>query len=195
MSDTDDTDVLLLIPPDFFFVHSDSDTTTDDRWSKPHDLHPGIVKSLLDELNDIKSRVASIENSEVSSIYRRTNEDFGSSDSNMSGRNYLDEYNSKFMSSSSRSTPQKAKMKLNLSSLPNTPNELERRKLRRNLTEFASKAPGKHAERFQNDRDADESSITTTPEKKNNNEVLGEIDQFLSHVKTIKRFVSFIAVD
>lgn len=80
MSDTDDTDLLLLIPPDFFLVHSsDLDSLESDcelNLRPDHDeLKDFVVNDLITQVNDLESRVCMIENLE-SSITRSTcNED------------------------------------------------------------------------------------------------------------------------
>lgn len=80
MSDTDDTDLLLLIPPDFFLVHaSELDSLESDcelNFRPEHDeLKDFVVNDLITQVNDLESRVCMIENLE-SSIARSTcNED------------------------------------------------------------------------------------------------------------------------
>lgn len=80
MSDTDDTDLLLLIPPDFFLVHSSElDSLESDcelNFRPDHDeLKDFVVNDLITQVNDLESRVCMIENLE-SSITRSTcNED------------------------------------------------------------------------------------------------------------------------
>lgn len=80
MSDSDDTDLLLLIPPDFFLVHSSElDSLESDcelNFRPDHDeLKDFVVNDLITQVNDLESRVCMIENLE-SSITRSTcNED------------------------------------------------------------------------------------------------------------------------
>uniref|UniRef100_A0A1B6CMZ3 Uncharacterized protein n=1 Tax=Clastoptera arizonana TaxID=38151 RepID=A0A1B6CMZ3_9HEMI len=52
MSDSDDTDLLLLIPPDFFAVQSDIDES-----------EQSVVDDLIIHVNDLENRISAIENS------------------------------------------------------------------------------------------------------------------------------------
>ena len=64
MSDSDDTDVLLLIPPDFFLVHtSDSEDSispkVQERCSEYEKL---VVNDLVSQVNELENRISVIEN-------------------------------------------------------------------------------------------------------------------------------------
>lgn len=199
MSDTDDTDVLLLIPPDFFTVHSDSESTINGSWSEGCGARCNLVHGLIHQIGNINTRLTSIENSSDVSSFRLYNsiEEFSDSGT-MSGRTNHDN-NPRCVSSSAKSTPQKPRSKYTTSSLPNTPQQdaIQRRRMKRApVDKFENKPEEKQSTSTHSlhDRDADESSIATTPEKRNNKEVLGEIDQFLSHVKTIKRYYNFFFI-
>lgn len=85
MSDTDDTDVLLLIPPDFFLVHSDTDSSLDDIWPEHYKLHCNLVRNITEEIGDIKNRLNSIENQSEHSSFHSF--DFAN-ELNMSSRQY-----------------------------------------------------------------------------------------------------------
>lgn len=63
MSDTDDTDLLLLIPPDFFLVRTpDFDSDCDISFSFDHDeVKDSIVSDLITQVNDLESRICLIE--------------------------------------------------------------------------------------------------------------------------------------
>jgi hypothetical protein len=65
MSDSDDTDVLLLIPPDFFLVHSDSEDSispaVEERYSKSHEFEKLVVNDLISQVNDLENRICVIE--------------------------------------------------------------------------------------------------------------------------------------
>lgn len=80
MSDTDDTDLLLLIPPDFFLVHSSElDSLESDcelNLRPDHDeLKDFVVNDLITQVNDLESRVCMIENLESSVTRSTCNED------------------------------------------------------------------------------------------------------------------------
>nr|CAD7572916.1 unnamed protein product [Timema californicum] len=70
MSDTDDTDVLLLIPPDFFnvipsdsedsFLYHDSTSYHGDR----SEVERIVVNDLIDQVNELESRISLIETKE-----------------------------------------------------------------------------------------------------------------------------------
>ncbi|KAK9505629.1 hypothetical protein O3M35_009634 [Rhynocoris fuscipes] len=58
MSDSDDTDVLLLIPPNFFLVHSDQESDSDIERNSERLL----VGNLISHVNSLENRVNHIEN-------------------------------------------------------------------------------------------------------------------------------------
>lgn len=61
MSDSDDTDVLLLIPPDLFIVpSSESDEDNSSR------TKPGVVSELIGHLQSLENRVSAIESKDNS---------------------------------------------------------------------------------------------------------------------------------
>lgn len=63
MSDTDDTDLLLIIPPDFFFVNSSDseDSVTSFGKGKQQTVGRGIVHKLVDHVSKLENRVQLIE--------------------------------------------------------------------------------------------------------------------------------------
>lgn len=198
MSDTDDTDVLLLIPPDFFLINSDTESS-EGNWNERCRYHWDLVENLLGEVGDLKSRVNCIETTSLSS--------FGSMDRitepEKTNRNfqYGERFQGQYAPNSTNSTPQKPRTKLVANSLPSTPSteRVIHRRFRK-PTKYDNKPDLKtypacksHSQQSLQgffDNDADISSFTSSPEKKENRQVLGEIDQFLSHVKTIKRYVT-----
>lgn len=200
MSDTDDTDVLLLIPPDFFLINSDTDSSIDGNWNEHCGFHCDLVENLVGEVDVLKNRLNYIEIlSSSSSIYSMDR----ITESEMS-RNYQfsDDTRNHYIPNSTNSTPQKPRTKLVVNSLPSTPNtdrEILRKPKRlpvqyeRRVDSRAvkpTKSQSQHSIPIYNDNDADISSFASSPDKRENKEVLGEIDQFLTHVKTIKRFVA-----
>ncbi|XP_023726114.1 uncharacterized protein LOC111874655 isoform X3 [Cryptotermes secundus] len=67
MSDSDDTDVLLLIPPDFFLVYtSDSeDSIGPEVWkgyNESHEFEKLVVNDLISQVNELETRISIIEN-------------------------------------------------------------------------------------------------------------------------------------
>jgi hypothetical protein len=67
MSDSDDTDVLLLIPPDFFFVHSsDSEDSIGPEvfreYNESNEFEKLVVNDLISQVNDLQTRISVIEN-------------------------------------------------------------------------------------------------------------------------------------
>lgn len=61
MSDSDDTDVLLLIPPDLFIVPS---SESDEEHSGK--TKPGVVSELIGHLQSLENRVSAIESKDNS---------------------------------------------------------------------------------------------------------------------------------
>ena len=64
MSDSDDTDVLLLIPPDFFLVHtSDSeDSISPEVQERCSEYEKLVVNDLISQVNELENRINVIEN-------------------------------------------------------------------------------------------------------------------------------------
>jgi len=64
MSDSDDTDVLLLIPPDFFLVHaSDSgDSISPEVQERYSEYEKLVVNDLISQVNELENRISVIEN-------------------------------------------------------------------------------------------------------------------------------------
>lgn len=63
MSDSDDTDLLLLIPPDFFLIQSPDiqDSDSDSFHPSHNEVHNSLVSDLISQVNDLESRVCMIE--------------------------------------------------------------------------------------------------------------------------------------
>lgn len=181
MSDTDDTDVLLLIPPNFFLVPSDSEESYNGN-------KYCVVDTLITQVHNLESRVTHIEhNSDISR--------YGSLSSNSTliplsemsedfrNRDYRATYDG-YVPTSTKSTPQKPRNKLSLTSLPSTPSNSSTR-FRKPLQRSRLTVRGTQINHNQS-TDADESTISVSPNKVDNKKVLHEIDKFLTSVKTIQ---------
>lgn len=116
MSETDDTDELLLIPPDFFVTNPPPDT-----------LGPyyNVVDSLISQVNHLENRINLIESSSEFSLSLISD----SPEMNSPSRKYGEDKN---YASSTQSTPQKPRTRFTLNSLPNSP-DLERLKTKTTL--------------------------------------------------------------
>ncbi|EFA00864.1 centrobin isoform X2 [Tribolium castaneum] len=147
MSDTDDTDELLLIPPDFF---------TSNPALNPDNLGPyyRVVDGLITQVNHLENRLSFIESSSEFSLSLISDSPEMYSPSRL--RKFGADDGSK--ATSSQSTPQKPRTKFTMNSLPNSPDIEHLKKPTLNK--------GKKSEY---------------------NPMLGEIDNFLSNVKFIKR--------
>lgn len=65
MSDSDDTDILLLIPPDLFLVDSsDSELST----FEDHTVERSVVNDLISHVNELDNRISEIEKKDTSTI-------------------------------------------------------------------------------------------------------------------------------
>lgn len=173
MSDTDDTDNLLLIPPDFFVLHSDTEDS-----SKAYGPYYKVVDSLITQVNKLENRVNYIETVSDSSF---TNTSIHYSPSDNKNRANLMSDTRRFSSledlpneinvRSTHSTPQKPKTRFKLNSLPSTPG-----KPRTNIHLG-------HGDLFVPKRSPHEK---VGP--KSNHNMLNEIDTFISNVKTIQKY-------
>ncbi|KAF2900663.1 hypothetical protein ILUMI_05526 [Ignelater luminosus] len=199
MSDTDDTDDLLLIPPDFFVVHSNIEDQT--NFYGPY---YNVVDSLITQVNKLESRINSIEASPDASY-------MGSSlDYFMDGNNYRTNLMSsarRFSSwediprlqdiGSTQSTPQKPRTRVKLNSLPSTPSTDRYIPDRFPVNRIAFKAhheqKGKPyipslSNKEQHSYRSSVSSNDNRQQQKAQTEMLSEIDNFISNVNTIKKF-------
>lgn len=160
MTDTDDTDDLLLIPPDFFTVKSDSDH------SEIIDPYHSIIEGLIKQVGKLQSKLKSIESSD--SFFSNSLEYSNERSNKMKGFRKYNSSDDLYISHSARNTPQKTDSKFQLNSLPNTPYSVK------NFRDF--KSPSRHS-----------ISPKTDNIVEKDGKVLNEIDTFLSRVKTIQR--------
>ncbi|KAJ8920372.1 hypothetical protein NQ315_005237 [Exocentrus adspersus] len=169
MSDTDDTDDLLLIPPDFFIVDSDSGHSN----TVPY---YNIVDNLIQKVGNLQERIQSIENSSLN-----TSLDYSFDHSrSMQKPSGFRKYNSSddlYMSQSTQSTPQKPHTKFKLNSLPSSPY----------VDKFSPSKPTRTARDFKTSSPKDTRRLSPDATPVRDGQVLNEIDTFLSKVKTIQR--------
>lgn len=68
MSDSDDTDVLLLIPPDLFLVpsSSESDASSDRMKTNYSSKRTGVISELVEHMQSLESRISAIESKDTS---------------------------------------------------------------------------------------------------------------------------------
>lgn len=68
MSDSDDTDVLLLIPPDLFLVpsSSESDVSSDRMKTNYSSKKTGVISELVEHMQSLESRISAIESKDTS---------------------------------------------------------------------------------------------------------------------------------
>lgn len=181
MSETDDTDVLLLIPPDFFLVHtsgSDDSILESSRTvvHKPPSCTAQALGKLVDQVHSLESRLESLEinstitDSSISSIPRRKNWESESYCNSLDRKCYT--------------FPRRRRRKIS---------KRERRQ-DLSLTSFDSSSTRKSIPPLSLDTtrrgtandspsmDGDISSIISTPSKKNDKLLLHEIDEFLTKV-------------
>lgn len=112
-SDTDDTDILILIPPNFFSTKAESDVELKQRNSGSESLKSHVVKGIINHINELEDRVSTIEtlDSSRTSYY---------SDSEMNNR-YSNGYNKSPTSGGSLArTPIRSKPMSTCHSTPST---------------------------------------------------------------------------
>lgn len=68
MSDSDDTDVLLLIPPDLFLIpsSSESDVSSDQAKTNYNNKRTGVISELVGHMQSLESRICAIESKDAS---------------------------------------------------------------------------------------------------------------------------------
>lgn len=171
MTDTDDTDDLLLIPPDFFAIESDSGQSNIDPYYS-------VVDSLIEQVSNLQSRIKSIESSE-SFLSNSPNNSFNKKTRMQNHIKEFRKYNSSddiYVPSSTQSTPQRPHTKFKLNSLPASP-YVDKFNHNRNFLEVKSLLSSPNRT-----KQSPSSSV-----HKGDSSTLSEVDTFLSKVKTIQR--------
>ncbi|XP_059058573.1 repetitive organellar protein [Achroia grisella] len=188
MSDTDDTDVLLLIPPNFFLVESSAseDSLLESSRTvvhKPVSCTAQVLDKLVDRVHSLESRLESLEvctSDTVSTIGSKNLRSWGTGDSI---DHSLDRRCFTFPRRRRRkSSKREKKRELSLTSLDSLEKNYNVPLL--NLKSTSEVSSSKKA--FINDTtsmDGDISSIVSTPSKKNDKLLLHEIDEFLTKVE------------
>lgn len=172
MTDTDDTDDLLLIPPDFFTVKSDSEQSNIDPYYS-------VVDSLIDQVSNLQTRIKSIESSD-SFLTNSPNNSYSQKARMQKHIKQFRKYNSSddiYIPSSTQSTPQRPHSKFKMNSLPGTP-YVDKFNHHRNVLELSSLSPSSI-------RSKHSASHSVS---RGDNSTINEVDTFLSKVKTIQRF-------
>lgn len=191
MSDTDDTDDLLLIPPDFFVI--DSELELDRQSEVPYFK---VFDSIITQVSNLEKRLDYIEYTSDLSLADSSVDNLhiegGSSVLPMfnSPKHVHSEYvpYSYRGTDSTQSTPQKPRTKFKLNSLPSSPNEgrYSPRKPRINL--FAPKTPAaNYAGDYNKEAHSSKEKVKNQKDDEQQYLILGEIDNFISNVRTIQR--------
>ncbi|RVE51449.1 hypothetical protein evm_003850 [Chilo suppressalis] len=192
MSDTDDTDVLLLIPPNFFLVNTSSseESLLDSSRTVVHkpSCTAQVLGKLVDQVHSLESRLSNLEvNSTAESVSsfstlprQKRSDTTNSFDSVSVDCKY---YTFPRRRRRRRTNKRERKRDLSLTSL-DTPSTSTKEIPHLKLTQGFDVASFKNSD-FNDNRsmDGDISSIVSTPSKKNDKLLLHEIDEFLTKVE------------
>lgn len=194
MSETDDTDDLLLIPPDFFVI--DSESELDKQSEVPYF---SVFDSIITQVNKLSKRLDFIEYTSDLSLANTSVDNLELEDEYFPSPMYNSPkpIHSEYIpylqreTDSAQSTPQKPRTKFKLNSLPSSPNGGRYSPRRSRTSLFVPKAVDGHSRGdYKQVRSADEAISKITNERgeqQENNLILGEIDHFISNVRTIQR--------
>lgn len=186
MSETDDTDVLLLIPPNFFLVQSSGseDSLLESSRTvvhKPLSCTAQVLGKLVNQVQTIEDRLESLEiNSDVS-FGVKSKCTLKTLDSTDSFENSVDRKYFTFPRRRRRKVPRQAKREQSLTSLDSSSTR------RKSVPSLKLNEDCIRNTDYINDTrsmDGDLSSIVSTPSKKNDKLLLNEIDEFLTKVET-----------
>lgn len=186
MSETDDTDVLLLIPPDFFLVQSSGSEESLLESSrtvvhKPPSCTAQVLGKLVDQVHSLESRLDSLEinstitDSSASTLPRRGNWDADSIDSCVD-RKYF-------------TFPRRRRRKVKRNGQDLSLTSFDSVSTRKSIPPLKLRDFGLASGKINvptNDThsmDGDISSIVSTPSKKDDKLLLHEIDEFLTKVE------------
>lgn len=188
MSETDDTDVLLLIPPDFFLVHtsgSDDSILESSRTvvHKPPSCTAQAIGKLVDQVQSLESRLESLEinstitDSSIGSIPKRKNWESASYCNSLERKCYT------FPRRRRRKVSKRERRQdLSLTSFDSSSTRKSVPPLALKDIELAYLDNRSGTVNDSPSMDGDISSIISTPSKKNDKLLLHEIDEFLTKV-------------
>lgn len=193
MSDTDDTDDLLLIPPDFFVIDSELEP------DKPSQVpYYSVFDSIITQVNNLSKRLDLIEYTSDLSLVNSSLDNLQADEDNYSSMySSPKQLHSDYVpyahrgTDTAQSTPQKPRTKFKLNSLPSSPSgaRYSPRRSRTNL--FAPKAADVNNagdyKPVQSNNDVVAKVVKNKSDQEENNMILGEIDHFISNVRTIQR--------
>lgn len=167
MSDSGDTDDLLLIPPDFFIIDSD--------FEDPFSATPyfSVVDNLISQVSTLESRIKSLESSP-----QKNHKFMSSTGRTFSSENLKINYGDV---QSTQSTPQKPRTIFKLNSLPNTPN-MKHHATKQYQIPTRVKNPASNIKGNPYELHPDYVEHTSQKTK-----MFNDIDEFISNVNTLRR--------
>lgn len=186
MSDTDDTDVLLLIPPNFFLINSSGSEDSFLESSrtvvhKPVSCTAQVLGKLVDQVHSLESRLESLEldtSNAFSCVGSAKNKVW---DSESLDSRSLDRKCFTFPRRRRRKIRKERNREVSLTSLDTVTTQEKTPSLKYN-NKFDLKFVGSLNDA--QSMDGDISSIVSTPNKKNDRLLLHEIDEFLTKVES-----------
>lgn len=187
MSETDDTDVLLLIPPNFFLVHSSGseDSLLESSRTvvhKPVSCTAQVLDKLVNQVHTLESRLESLEiSSDISSVGQKSrHKNLDTTDSFDS--HSLDRKSFTFPRRRRRKTfRRESKRDLSLTSIDSLSTNKSIPPLKLDGIQYLKNTDTVNDSKSM---DGDISSIVSTPSKKNDKLLLNEIDEFLTKVES-----------
>lgn len=192
MSETDDTDVLLLIPPNFFLVNSSGseDSLLESSRTvvhKPVSCTAQVLGKIVDQVHSLESRLESLElnstTDTLSSTARLSRNKRSDTTDSLESRSLDSKYYTFPRRRRRKNIRREQKRDLSLTSL-DSPSVRSKNIPLLKLKDDFEVTSAKHLD--SNDTrsmDGDISSIVSTPSKKNDKLLLHEIDEFLTKVE------------
>lgn len=193
MTDTDDTDVLLLIPPNFFLVQSsgsDDSLLESSRTvvHKPTSCTAQVIGKLVNQVQTLEARLESLEiTSDISTVetHSKRNRTFNSTESIDHGS--LGRKCHTFPRRRRRKVAKRERIRdLSLTSIDSVSTRrksIPRLKLSDDISPYDILVDNISRHIETRSMDGDISSIVSTPSKKNDKLLLHEIDEFLTRVE------------
>lgn len=193
MSETDDTDVLLLIPPNFFLVNSSGseDSLLESSRTvvhKPVSCTAQVLGKLVNQVHSLESRLESLElnstSDTVSTLGPLSKSKRWDTTDSLDSRSLDSKYFTFPRRRRRKNVRKEKKRELSLTSLDSSSvrsKTVPSLKLTEDYQEASVKYPEINDARSM---DGDISSIVSTPSKKNDKLLLHEIDEFLTKVES-----------